>query len=138
VYEYFDHTADVGIRLRGADLETLLSDAGLALFGLIVDDLSSVRPNRELSISVSGDPDALDYLLFDWLNELLRVFEETQLVFCRLDVSLSGGTIRAVGWGEPLDAERHGLGNEVKAVTYHGLRVEQTSDGWEGEVILDI
>jgi len=26
----------------------------------------------------------------------------------------------------------------VKAITYHGLKVEQTSDGWLAEVILDI
>lgn len=138
MYEYFDHTADIGIRVRAADLETLLSEAGIALFGLIVDDLSQVRPENDRPIVVSANCDEPDYLLFDWLNELLRLFEETQLVFCRFEVSLANDGIRAVGHGEALDPDRHGLGNEVKAVTYHWLRAEQTADGWEAEVILDI
>jgi SHS2 domain-containing protein len=138
LYEYFDHTADVGIRVKTADLETLLSDAGIAMFALIVDDFAQIRPTRDLSINVPGAVEEADYLLFDWLNELLRVFEETRLVLCRFEVRLSADGITATGSGEPLDPERHGLGNEVKAVTYHKLRAETTSDGWEGEVILDI
>ena len=138
MYEYFDHTADVGIRVQAGDLETLFGDAGIALFGLIVDDPAQIRTVRDCNINVAGTIDEADYLLFDWLNELLRLFEETQLVFRRFDVTLSAGGISAVGYGEPLEPERHGLGNEVKAVTYHRLRVEQTPDGWEAEVILDI
>jgi SHS2 domain-containing protein len=138
VYEYFDHTADVGIRVTAADLETLFSDAGIALFGLIVDDPSQIRTVEECTIRVAGTMDETDYLLFDWLNELLRLFEETQLVFCQFDVTLSADGIKAVGRGEPFDPDRHGPGNEVKAVTYHGLRVEPTPGGWEAEVILDI
>ena len=40
--------------------------------------------------------------------------------------------------GEPMDSSRHQMDHEVKAITYHGLRVEQTADGWEAEVIVDI
>ena len=33
----------------------------------------------------------------------------------------------------------HSMDHEVKAITYHGLKVEQTSDGtWQAEVIVDI
>ena len=138
MYEYFDHTADVGIRVHADDLETLLGDAGIALFGLIVDDLKKVRPTQELSINVTGDLKDADYLLFDWLNELLRLFEETRIVFCRFQVTQSADGVTATGSGERLDPDRHGLGNEVKAVTYHGLRAEATPAGWEAEVILDI
>jgi len=40
--------------------------------------------------------------------------------------------------GETCDPARHSLAHEVKAVTYHGLAVEQVPDGWRAEVILDI
>lgn len=138
MYEYFDHTADVGIRLKAPNLETLLNDAGIALFSLIVDNLAQVQPREQADIRVAGAVAEADYLLFDWLNELLRQFEETGRVFCRFKVTLSADGITATGFGETLDPNRHGLGNEVKAITYHRLRVEQTPDGWEGEVILDI
>ena len=37
-----------------------------------------------------------------------------------------------------MDANRHQMEHEVKAITYHGLRVEQTSADWQAEVIVDI
>jgi SHS2 domain-containing protein len=40
--------------------------------------------------------------------------------------------------GEPIDAARHQLSGDVKAVTVHRLKVEQTSAGWEATVVLDV
>jgi SHS2 domain-containing protein len=42
--------------------------------------------------------------------------------------------------GEPMDAERHILDHEVKAVTYHGLTLQAGRDGkgLVAELILDI
>ena len=37
-----------------------------------------------------------------------------------------------------MDPKRHELDAEVKAVTYHGLRVEPPAEGWLAEVIVDI
>jgi SHS2 domain-containing protein len=30
------------------------------------------------------------------------------------------------------------LDTQIKAITYHGLKVEQTPDGWLAEVIVDL
>lgn len=136
MYEFFDHTADVGIRLAAPDLETLLADAGRALFALIVDNVRDIRPEQQFDFRVSGTQS--DYLLFDWLSELLRHFETTRIVLSRFDVRVNSDGLTAKAWGEPLDEDRHRLGNEVKAVTYHQLEVKQADSGWRGEVILDI
>lgn len=136
MYEYFDHTADVGIRLSAPDLNTLFADAGRALMGLIVENIDDVRPEQEFEFQVVGT--ARDYLLFDWLSELVRHFETTGVVLSRFDVQVSADGMSARGWGEPLDADRHHLGSEVKAVTYHQLAVTQTGAGWSAQVILDI
>jgi SHS2 domain-containing protein len=140
MYEYFEHTADIGIRLRAPDLESLLADAGRALFGLIVENLDDVRPDTAVHIEVPGTvaPDGLDYLLFDWLSELIRQFEASRIVVCELDVRSSEQGITAEGRGEKLDPERHRLGHEVKAVTYHELFLRQTANGWEGQAIVDL
>jgi len=37
-----------------------------------------------------------------------------------------------------LDLSRHTLKTEIKAVTYHGLEVKKTGQGWEAQVIFDI
>ena len=45
---------------------------------------------------------------------------------------------QAVGGGEPLDLERHRQIVDVKAVTFHGFRLEQRDGQWRAHVVLDI
>jgi SHS2 domain-containing protein len=136
MYETFEHTADLGLRIRAPDLDTLFAEAGAALFAAIVNDLATVQPCQEIEIRLAADD--REYLLFDWLRELLYRFDAEHLLFCRFDVKVEGTTLQAKAWGEPLDRDRHELAHEVKAITYHGLRIEQTGDEWLAEVIVDI
>jgi SHS2 domain-containing protein len=136
MYEHFEHTADLGLRVRAADVNALFAEAGAALFAAIVDGFDTVRPERAVDVHIEGSD--LDYLLFDWLRELLYRFDAEHLVFSRFDVSVEGPGLNATVWGEPLDQARHVLSHEVKAITYHGLRVEQEGSEWVAEVIVDI
>jgi SHS2 domain-containing protein len=136
MYETFEHTADLGLRIRAHDEDTLFAEAGLCLFSTIVEDLSAVRPEMMVEIAVSGEE--IDYLLFDWLRKLLYRFDAEHWLFSRFEVDVGDRGLTAKAWGEKLDPERHGLGHEVKAITYHGLSVEETADGWLAEVIVDI
>jgi SHS2 domain-containing protein len=136
MYETFDHTADLGLRVRAADCDTLFAEAGQALFAVIVEDLHAVEPRQPVNIELTADD--REYLLFDWLKELLYRFDAEHWLFRRFDVHVSDNSLKATAWGEPFDAARHALSHEVKAITYHGLRVEQTGDGWLAEVIVDI
>jgi SHS2 domain-containing protein len=136
MYETFDHTADLGLRIRAADLNTLFAEAGQALFAVLVEDRDTVAPSRKVDIAIAGTD--REYLLFDWLKELLYRFDAEHLVLSRFEVRISDEGLQASAWGEPLDRSRHELAHEVKAITYHGLRVEPEGDGWLAEVIVDI
>ena len=136
MFETFDHTADLGLRVRAADLDTLFAEAAQALFSAVVEDLSTVRPERLVEVNLSAEE--RDYLLFDWLKALLYHFDAEHLLFSRFEVRLTERGLHGKAWGEPLDRSRHELSHEVKAITYHGLKVEQTADGWLAEVIVDI
>jgi SHS2 domain-containing protein len=147
MHETFEHTADLGLRIRAADLDTLFAEAGMALFSAVVDDLSTVEPREKIELRLEG-PDR-EYLLFDWLNELLYRYETTHMLFSKFDVkvvqppspatAVAGvAALTATAWGEKLDPARHLPGHEVKAITYHELKVIQTPDGWLAEVIVDI
>ena len=48
MYETFEHTADLGLRIRAVDLNTLFAEAGQALFETIVEDLRSVRHEKRV------------------------------------------------------------------------------------------
>ena len=136
MYEIFEHTADLGLRVRAATLPELMADAGRGLFAMVVDDIASVQPAVMREFHISGDDRT--YLLFDWLNELLYVCDTERLAFSEYDVQMTDDGLAATVRGEPLDPTRHHLTHEIKAITYHGLRVEETGDGWLAEVIVDI
>ena len=136
MYEFFEHTADLGLRVRSRDLNGLFRDAAMGLFAMVVEDLPQGRAGDFREFSISGR--RLDYLFFDWLNELLFVFDTERLLLGNFDVEVSESgvtaSVNAWAWDEGVDRPLR----EVKAITYHGLRVEQTEEGWLAEVIVDI
>jgi SHS2 domain-containing protein len=136
MFEIFDHTADLGIRVCADELSGLFEEAGRALFSVLLTNPDAVRPQEriELEIETSDQAD----LLHDWLAELLYRFEAERFVAVRFDVELAEAGLRAVVHGEQLDPARHEPDTEVKAVTYHGLKIEPDGPGWLAEVILDI
>jgi SHS2 domain-containing protein len=136
MYEIFEHTADLGLRIRATSLPSLFADAATGLFSMVVDDLSTVQPAVERQISLQGND--LTYLLFDWLNELLYLSDTEHLVCSQFAVQIDADGLSAVIRGEPMDADRHHVTHEVKAITYHELKVERVGDGWLAEVIVDI
>lgn len=136
--EYFDHTADIGMRIVATSLPELFGEAGKGLFRLIVENYDSIK-----FFSTAGElqlqPGALDLLLFDWLRELLYRFDRRHEVLgdFRIEVATDTG-LKACFGSVPLDPQRHVLDHEVKAITYHELAVRPTPQGWEAIVVLDI
>lgn len=136
MYEVFDHTADLGLRVRAADLNSLLADAARGLFSVLIANLDQVRPVQEKTYVIVGTEH--DYLLFDWLTELLYTFEMEKLVLCQFEVRVDADGLHATCLGEPIDRQRHILDHEIKAITYHELKVMRENGGWLAEVIVDI
>lgn len=139
MFELFEHTADLGLRVQAATLEELLAEAARGLLVMLVANPDAVRPLHTKTISLSaGQP---TYLLFDWLSELLYIFEAEKLLLAEFKITCTRGdelAVEAVCRGEPMDETRHHMDHEVKAITYHGLKVEQSLVGWSAEVIVDI
>jgi SHS2 domain-containing protein len=136
MFETFEHTADLGLRVRAGSVNQLFEEAARALFSAIVDNLDSVQPRECFDTDLENDE--IELLLFDWLRELLYRFDVEHIVFAMFQVEVQNQRLHGKAWGEPLDRARHHLLNEVKAITYHGLRLEQAKDGWLAEVIVDI
>jgi SHS2 domain-containing protein len=136
MHEVFEHTADLGLRIRAADLDRLFEEAAAAMFAVSVTNLDAVQPLQGVTYALRAD--CYEDLLHDWLTELNFTLGTRRLVLSRFSVQVSDTSLRATAWGEPIDAARHHLAMEIKAVTYHGLKVERAEDGWLAEVIVDI
>ena len=136
MYELFEHTADLGLRVRSPDLDTLFAEAALCLFSAVLEDVGGVKLEQSVTVKLGGND--REFLLFDWLRELLLRFDEDHLIFGRFEVHVREDGLSATAWGEPLDPARHQLAHEVKAITYHELKVVRDGDEWLAEVIVDI
>jgi SHS2 domain-containing protein len=134
----FDHTADVGLTIRGSDLNDLFQTAAEGLFDYIVANRSAVRDQEDEHVELHDDSTA--DLLVDWLNELIFRSETKHRLYSRFQVRVAadGLSLAADIGGEPIDPDRHVLDHEVKAVTRHGLTLKRDDHGWVAEVILDI
>jgi SHS2 domain-containing protein len=135
-YEFFDHTADIGIRIFGKSLAELFENAGFALFDIITD-VTKVREREMRCISISRE--SIDELLVEWLSSLLY-FNATELLLCsKFHIrEISQQHLTGESWGEILQENRHIIKTEVKAVTYHGLKVWQDNGVWKATVVLDV
>jgi SHS2 domain-containing protein len=136
MYETFPHTADLGLRVEADSLDSLMSEAARGLFSVLVANLDTVRLVEQVEYRVEGDD--REYLLFDWLNELLFGFHRNRMILVRFDVRVDEAGLGARCWGEPLDTARHTLDHDIKAITYHGLQVIDDGGLWRAEVVVDI
>jgi len=133
-FELLEHTADVGIRARGATLEEAFEQATLGL----AEVLGARRPGPGEAVAVevtAGDPGAL---LVDWLNEVLWLHETRgHAAIAAVGVERVGDD-RAAGSVTFSSTDPPPDGTFVKAVTYHRLRVGRDAGGWLAEVYLDV
>ena len=134
-FEFIDiTTADVAFIAYGETLEELFSNAALAMFEVMVN-IKNVEKKLSREIVVQGDD--LESLMFNWLNELLYYYCAENLVFSDFEIQIKNNRLNGKCFGEKIDPRRHELKTEVKAATYHKLKVWK-EDVWKARVILDI
>jgi SHS2 domain-containing protein len=137
--ETFEHTADVGLRIAGADLDDLFRTAAEGIFDSIVVNRDEVAITTRERVELRADEPV--ELLVAWLNELIYRFETRHVLYRDFDVTVGddGRTLAAEIAGEPIDRDRHVFDHEVKAVTHHGRDLHREEGrGWVAEVILDL
>jgi SHS2 domain-containing protein len=137
LFREIEHTADLGIEVEAETLPEVFRRAGLALFALMVDpDGVEAREERRIAVPQAGD---VAEVLRDWLAACLRLFLREGFVACEIEVVKAGPEgVDSRLRGEKLDQGRHRFLTEVKAVTWHGLRLEREGDRWRGRVIFDV
>jgi SHS2 domain-containing protein len=137
-FETFEHTADIGLRVAAPNLPQLFVEAGRAVASLIIENPDEIELRLHTTIDLEAE--SVETLFIDWLRELIYRFETEHLLLWEFSIEIDRGSRRL--WagcrGESADWTRHLPDHELKAVTYHQLRVAETPEGWEAEVIFDI
>ncbi|MGM0366461.1 MAG: archease [Actinomycetota bacterium] len=139
-YSITEHPSDIGIKAWASGPHNLFSHTAEGMFEIMAD-FKKIRPEKKIDISIREDcPCGYEEALVAWLEELIFRFETEKMLFCRFEVKeLVVGkklAIDASAWGERIKA-RHNIRVAIKAVTYHGLKVERNKD-WKAHVIFDV
>jgi SHS2 domain-containing protein len=132
-------TADAAFEAFGDDLSALLIASAEALFSVIID-LESVK--HRMSHSVTVESDSEEALLYDWLSELVYLKDRNRELYSLFEVSVAqkNGKFRleATIHGEGADDLRDQTQTDVKAVTYHRLKIDRVGDQLRAFIVLDL
>ncbi|MDD4954766.1 MAG: archease [Candidatus Omnitrophica bacterium] len=138
-YEILEHTADIRARIFAKNQEDLFVNSAICLFELLTDKKAKAKDTKHIELSASR----LEDLLVIWLNELISIFYSYK--FLPVDYAVSISELSGV---KKISADVRGIefnpyGNkdvksEIKAATYHNLKIDKDSKGFAAEVIFDV
>lgn len=129
-FEVLDHPADMGLKVWAPSLDSLFSEAAIALTDSIFDlDLIS----QEFACEVELSSSELDLLMYDWLSEVLFLFDAEGKIFSKFEIidivqDEAEINLKAKMYGETYNPEKHQVKTYVKAITMHQLKIESSSN----------
>ncbi len=136
LYREFEHTGDLGIEVEAPTRAALFARAASALARIMVEP-EGVRADERRTLEVAADGD--DDLMHDLLADALNLFLADGFIWRDVSIVERGPTALVASFaGEPFDPRRHRLLTEIKAVTYHQLKVERADGKWRARIVFDI
>lgn len=132
-YEYFEATADIGLKAYGKDMGEAFENAGLAIFN-IISDTSNISPLKEIEFEIASEDDVS--LLYDYLEELLFYHETEFMLFSQFHVEIDENLhLKARIKGEEINWDKHERKTEIKAITFHKMAVEKNGHVWVRAIV---
>ncbi|MFC1935019.1 archease, partial [Chloroflexota bacterium] len=93
-FQFIEHTADIGLIANGSTLAEAFANAACGLFSIIAE-LNPVGETETRNLEISEEN--ADALLFEWLNQLIYLFDVEGLIFKRFDfIEFSGNDLTAI------------------------------------------
>ena len=139
MFETFEHEADIGIRGIAETKEKAFADCARAMFSIMAN-LKKIEAKQEHKFKASAED--LEALLVEFLNELLYLKDVNESLYNKFDLYITkeGKTFVLTGkaFGETIDAEKHAVKTEVKAASYHQLKVSEQEGKWTAQCVVDV
>jgi len=130
-YKEIDHIADVALQVWAPNLPELFIQAAKGLFVLMrCDSVPEKLPIREFSLRENG----LENLLVRFLNELLHFAEDKRVAYHPIEMRLNKSSLYSRLEGRKILNVRR----EIKATTYHQLKIEHSRLGYQVVITFDV
>ena len=142
-YEILEHTADVGLKVGGATLEELFENASKGMFAIITGRKRKGRKGKFsqewTKIKIKNQAGGFEELLVDWLSELLYLFNKEGILFSDFKINeLNKTEIFGEAFGKKINLSQNTLQTEIKACTFHGLKIEENKKRFYCNIIFDV
>ena len=135
-YEQIPHTADIALRVYGKDLKELFINAACGMFDIIAD---TEEIKSSVTIDINLEAPSKEELLVCWLDELLYNFETKKIIFSEFNItSLGDKSLSAKIGGCPVGGNKTRLKTEIKAATYHDLKIKEEKNRLTADIIFDV
>jgi SHS2 domain-containing protein len=133
-YKLIDHPSDMGIEVEGDTLVKLFENAARGMLTLISD---ARHDGEKLIRKLHIKEDTVEELLHSFLNEILWLIEDERFfpVKTKVDV-INSNEINVELKGVIMGDNK--IDREVKAVTYHQLKVENVGGKLFTRIIFDV
>ena len=138
-FEFIDHTADLAVKVYGKTPEEIFESAVIAwLKSTLNTNPSSGKEKKKLRLKA----DSLEELLVEFLAEinfflLVRHWVTTAVAQLHLTEKNGKWEINAILKGEMFDFLKHRISAEIKAVTFHQMKIEKIQDLYQTTIIFD-
>lgn len=136
-YHFLDHTADVKFVAEADTLENVFIESAKALQESICGKITILEQETK-TIEIEGDN--LENLLYKFLEEFLVLLDSQDFLLSKvtkLSINPKSFNLNATITGDK--AENYKFTNDVKAVTYNEMIIEQDSDkNWKTQIVLDV
>ena len=130
-------SADYIFDAYGDSLNELFAACAAACFSAMTD-IEKVDPVKEFSMELQADN--IEELLYGFISELiyLKDVEKTFYSVFNVDISSDQKSLKAAVVGERIDYDKHIIRIDVKAATYHDLKIEKIDGAYKAHMILDL
>jgi SHS2 domain-containing protein len=128
--------ADLLVEGKGNTLGEAVANVALGMLNAITP-LDGISERETFTFSAEGID--LQSLILNLLDEILFLNDSEGITAKSLTVKIDEEKFRAsaVGRGERFSAKTHEAGIAVKAVTYHMMKIERTTEGYRVLVVFD-
>ena len=102
-------------------------------------DVDEIEEEEEWEREIEIKSEDLYSLMFDWLDEMIFMFEAESLVMKKFDIDVNSTDFRIVGTcrGGKFDPYKNESGIIIKAVTYNMMEIKR-NEIWHARVVLDV
>ncbi|MFX0139603.1 MAG: archease [Candidatus Hodarchaeota archaeon] len=139
-FKFLEHISDVYIEVQAKNLSEAFEEAAKAVYATMTN-LKHIEPLIKHEVRLMAED--REALLFDWLGELIYIFDTKNLIFSKIKINelkSINGKFKLYGelWGEEFDPQKHESKTEIKAPTYSLMEIKIASNNVVLRFVLDI